>query len=467
MREVASGAARWRIGSRNIALAARLVILLGIVSWPQSLPAAESSFQDRPAGESVEDLDSPLTRAIEERERMHTLFPWLKRRLQLFPNFVADTELTLNFRSFYFPLRKPDGRDAYAWTAGGKLAFRSGWWRERLQIGAGLYTSVPLVADDPEGLTGLLREGERGFAVLGEGYLRMRWRDVEATLFRHELDLPYVNRNDSRMAPNSFQGLTAKGIARGVPWLHRVDWVAGYLTDMRPRNDQEFVSMSERAGAPGTDEGMLLAGVQFQPIKDLSVGGYNYWVKDTLNIGYLAGDYLWKLNADWATRFQGQFTHQASVGDELIGSFRTWVASGRVAASFRGITGWLAFSKTDDDEQIRSPYGSYAGYISLMQSDFNQAGERAWSVGLSVVPKAIPGWSGFFQYARGDGGFDPLTFVEGADEQEFDLTVDYQIEEGRWRGFWLRLRGSALQTDGAENTAWQVRLILNYTLPIL
>lgn len=467
MRTGASGAARWLTGSRTVALAARLLILLAIAAWPQSLPAAESSFQDRPAGESVEDLDSPLTRAIEERERMQTLFPWLKRRLQLFPNFVADTELTLNFRSFYFPLKLSDGRDAYAWTAGGKLAFRSGWWRERLQIGAGVYTSVPLVADDPLALTGLLREGERGFAVLGEGYLRLRWRDAEATLFRQELDLPYVNRNDSRMAPNSFQGVTAKGIARGVPWLNRVDWVAGYLSDIRPRNDKNFISMSEKAGALGTDEGMLLAGVQFQPLKNLSVGGYNYWVKDTFNTGYLAADYLWKLNADWATRFQWQFTHQASVGDELIGSFRTWVSSGRVATSFRGFTGWLAFSKTDDDERIRSPYGSYAGYISLMQSDFNRAGERAWSVGLSAAPKALPGWSGFFQYARGDGGFDPLTFVEGAGEQEFDLTVDYEIKEGRWRGFWLRVRGSVLDTEGAKNTAWQVRVILNYALPVL
>jgi hypothetical protein len=462
-----SGAARWLIGSRTIALAARLVILLSVGAWPQSLPAAESSFEDRPVGESVEALDSPLTRAIEERERMETLFPWLKRRLQLFPNFVADTELILNFRSFYFPLKTPEGLDAYAWTAGGKFAFRSGWWRERLQIGAGLYTSFPLVADDPLALTGLLREGERGFAVLGEGFLRLRWRDTEATFFRQELDLPYVNRNDSRMAPNSFEGIVAKGVARGVPWLHRVDWVAGYLSDMRPRNENDFISMSERAGALGTDEGMLLAGVQFRPLPDLSVGGYNYWVKDTFNTGYLAADYLWKLNADLGMRFQGQFTHQMSVGDEFLDSFRTWVAAGRVAMSFRGITGWLAFSETDDDEGIRSPYGSYAGYISLMQSDFNRAGERAWTVGLSAAPKAIPGWSGFFQYARGDGGFDPLRLLEGADEQEFDLTVDYEIKEGRGRGFWLRLRGSMLDRDGAENKAWQVRLILNYALPVL
>jgi hypothetical protein len=448
-------------------LAAGLAILLAIAFSPRALRATESSFEDRPAGESVEDLDSPLSRAVEERERLRTLFPRLKRRLQRFPAFVADSEVILNFRSYYFPLRRSDGRDAHAWTAGGKLAFRSGWWKERLQIGAGLYMSGPLTSDDPEALTQLLREDDRGFAVLGEGFVRARWRDVEATLYRQELDLPYVNRNDSRMAPNSFEGVVAKGIARGVPRLNRIDWVAGYLSDIRPRNEDSFISMSDRAGAEGTDEGMFLAGVQLRPLENLHVGAYDYLVKDTFNTGYVATDYLWKLSADWGMRFGAQFTHQASVGDELLGDFQTWVAGARIAASFRGITGWLAFSKTYDDARIRSPYGSYAGYLSLMQSDFNQADERAWAVGLSLAPKPLPGWSAFIQYAHGDGGFDPSTLVPGADEQEIDLTVDYKIEEGRWRGFWLRLRGSALDVDGAEDTAWQVRVILNYALPIL
>jgi hypothetical protein len=463
----ASGAAGWLPGFHQVALAAGFALLLAVVSSPRALLATESSFEDRPAGESVEDLDSPLSRAVEERERLRTFFPRLKRGLQRFPSFVADSELILNFRSYYFPLRKSDGRDAHAWTAGGKLAYRSGWWKERFQIGAGLYMSGPLTSDDPDALTQLLREDDRGFAVLGEGFLRARWRDVEATLYRQELDLPYVNRNDSRMAPNSFEGVVVKGIARGVPRLNRVDWVAGYLSDIRPRNDDSFISMSERAGAEGTDEGMLLAGVQLRPLEDLHVGAYDYLVKDTFNTAYLAGDYLWKLNADWAMRFGAQFTHQASVGEELLGDFQTWVAGGRIAASFRGITGWVAFSKVDDEERIRSPYGSYAGYLSLMQSDFNQAGERAWAVGLSVAPKPLPGWSGFLQYAYGDGGRNPATLMREADEQEIDLTVDYKIEEGRWRGFWLRLRGSALDVDGAEDTAWQVRVILNYALPIL
>ena len=303
--------------------------------------------------------------------------------------------------------------------------------------------------------------------MLGEGYLRLRWRDVEATLFRHELDLPYVNRNDSRMAPNSFQGVTAKGIARGVPWLHRVDWVAGYLTDIRPRNDQEFISMSEQAGALGTDEGMLLAGVQFKPLENLSLGGYNYLVTNTFNTAYLAGDYLWKLNADWATRFQGQFTHQASVGDELIGSFRTWVASGRVAASFRGITGWLAFSKTDDGRANPQPLRKLRR-LHLADAERLQPGRRARLVGgalrraeghsrleriLPVRPRRRRLRSTDVRGGRGRAGVRPHG---GLPDQGGSLARLLAAPSRIAAGY-----------RGRGNTAWQVRAILNYTIPIL
>jgi hypothetical protein len=181
----------------------------------------------------------------------------------------------------------------------------------------------------------------------------------------------------------------------------------------------------------------------------------------------VAADYTWKLGADTGVRFQTQYTHQKSVGAGFIGDFSTWSATGRIAASRRDATLWLAFSQTGEGAGIKSPYGSYPGYVSLMQSDFDRAGERAQVLGVSYAPRSLPGWSGFLQLARGDGGFDELTGRDNADEREIDLTVDWKIEEGRWRGFWLRLRGSMLDRDGSPSRAWQARIILNYVLPVL
>ena len=452
---------------RRPALRVLAVLLLALASPPDDAGADEASFEDRPAGESVEDLDSGLSRAVEERARLHTLFPRLKRYMQRYPNFIADTELVLNFRTYAFPLRTIDGVDANAWAAGGKFAFRSGWWRDSVQLGAGLYTSLPIVADDPQALTELLRPEEQGFAVFGEAFGRFRWRSTELTLGRSELRLPYVNRNDSRMAPNSFQGLVADGTARGVPWVNRVDWVAGWLGDVRLRNDDGFVSMSEGAGAEGSDEGMLMGGLQFRPAEHLSFGAYNYLVRDTFNTFYAAADSLWKLSADAGLRFQAQYTGQRSVGQELIGELETWSAAARAAASYRGVTAWLALSTTADDAGIQSPYGSYPGYVSMMQSDFNRGGERAWSTGLTWAPRWSNGWSFFVLYGQGNGGFDPLSGEDQADEREIDLTIDYEIDEGPWRGLWLRLRGSMLDQRHAASRGYEARIILNYVLPVL
>ncbi len=34
------------------------------------------------------------------------------------------------------------------------------------------------------------------------------------------------------------------------------------------------------------------------------------------------------------------------------------------------------------------------------------------------------------------------------DRDELDVTIDYRIEDGRWRGFWLRVRGAWLRERG-------------------
>ena len=175
----------------------------------------------------------------------------------------------------------------------------------------------------------------------------------------------------------------------------------------------------------------------------------------------------WKLSADWRLRLESQATHQASVGNEQIGDFSTWVVDARVAVTFRALTGWLAASQTGDGDDIRSPYGAYPGLVSLMQSDFNRAGEFAWVLGAAAAPKLWPAWSGFIQLARGTGGFDRLTERDGVAEQSVDLTVDYRVQRGMWKGLWFRVRGSVLDSEGSPHLAWQVRLILNYTLPVL
>ena len=65
------------------------------------------------------------------------------------------------------------------------------------------------------------------------------------------------------MTPNTFQGVTLGGRIDVVKYL------VGYLWEIKPRNSDEFISMSEQAGAKGSNDGVGLAGVTVTPLKGL------------------------------------------------------------------------------------------------------------------------------------------------------------------------------------------------------
>ena len=71
-----------------------------------------------------------------------------------------------------------------------------------------------------------------------------KYAEYTATLYRQYIDTPYVNQQDNRMTPNTFEAYRITG---------KYDWVqfaAAYIATIKPRNDNDFISMSEQAGAP-------------------------------------------------------------------------------------------------------------------------------------------------------------------------------------------------------------------------
>lgn len=223
------------------AVVAWLALTLGA---PAVAPAGEAEQEDQPAPESAEELAGPFARAFREHVQASVLFPRLKERLKDLPPFFRDTSLALHFRSVFFDTWKLDDSHQEAWAAGGWLAYESGWLADTLQVGATLYTSQPLYAPDDRDGTQLLKPGQQGYGVVGQAYARLRAADHTVTLYRQALTLPYVNINDSRMTPNTFEGVVVQG---RLPWLH---YGVGYLTKMKPRDSDEFHPMSVVAGVP-------------------------------------------------------------------------------------------------------------------------------------------------------------------------------------------------------------------------
>jgi hypothetical protein len=228
--------------------------------------------------------------------------------------------------------------------------------------------------------------------------------------------------------------------------------------------------MSAAAGAPSNRKrGLFLAGAAYVPSENALTGVVNYLVPDVLNILYAEMNYTRIINQELQLKLSAQFTDQRSVGQELLGSFDTRVAGSRAVLSYKNVIVMTAFSITATGAAIRSPFGTYAGYLSLMEKDFNRAGESAWLVGLSYNLKnlGLPGFSFVVNYAQGYGARDATTENPLPQEAEFDLTVDYRIQQGPLRGLWFRVRNGYVDFTHQGGSSNNLRLIVNYELPVL
>ncbi len=435
----------------------------------RAAPAGDATSDTAPAPESTEELDSATSSSFEEPERRFTLFPGLKRRLANLPPFIRDASALIQFRTYWLDRRNDDATKSEAWAIGGSLDVRSGRVLDIFSVGAVLYTSQRLHGPRSKDGTLLLRPRQRSLTVLGQAYVRAEWEQQRLTLYRQALDLPYVNRRDNRMVPITFEGYTLTGAFD--PSFGGVQYVVGWIDQVKLRDDDEFRSMSEAAGVPGSsDKGMALGGARWQPLPDLSVGGFAYYIDDVLATSFAEVDYKREFPNGFGLRFQAQFTDQRSVGrDRLTGSsFDTRLGAARLALSYGGAILTVAGSTTHDEAPVRSPFGSNATYLSLMQSSFNRADEDAWLVGLSwsLERYGLPGISGFVNVARGNGAVEPATGDSLPDQTEYNATLDFRPERGFLRGFWLRLRSSIIDFDGGSSRT-EHRIIFNYDLPVL
>ena len=72
---------------------------------------------------------------------------------------------------------------------------------------------------------------------------------------------------------------------------------------------------------------------------------------------------------------------------------------------------------TGDNASIRTPCGTWPGWLSVIQTDFDRAGEKAWCLGVkydfggTLVPLEVPGLIVLFGYAQGTDRVDPTTWA--------------------------------------------------------
>jgi hypothetical protein len=396
---------------------------------------------------------------------LEAAFPRLREGMSTLPPFLRDTDLNVRLRTFYFNRQNDDGTASEAWTGGGWIQYASGWLFDTFAIGSSYFASLPLYAPDDRPGSLLLTPGQDAIGTFAEAWGALRYQDYALLKgYRQRIDEGYLNPQDNRMLPNTFEAVTLSG---ALGWA-RYD--VGYVRDIKPRDSNDFISMSRQAGVPGDDEGLILTTLALTPIKDLSIYTGNYYLGEGFNTAFAKVEYTHAPSADLKLQVGVQFTDQRSVGDERLGDFATWNVGAGARVLWKGLSVGAAAHFTGDEASIRSPWGTWPGYLSLMVTDFDRADETAFGAGVkydfggALLPFKVPGLTVHLLYAVGVDRIDPVTRADQPTTHEGNLDIVYNVPGVK--GLSLRFR-NAYVGRGGPDVLKDFRLIVNYELDLL
>jgi outer membrane porin, OprD family len=275
------------------------------------------------------------------------------------------------------------------------------------------------------------------------------------------IDRPFINPQDNRMIPNTFEAYTVTGSASDVRYT------GGYITKIKTRNSNSFVPMSTVAGGTGDHQGVIYAGGTW----NFSQRGYmrmdeQYGV-DTFNTFYVDGKVPIEIDDKTSVTLGAQYYPQKSVGDAQIGSFSTWGAGLQAAIAYGPFGGQLYYTQTGTGFNTQNPFGDHPSYLNLQQVAFNTAGERALGIGGTVnfASLGVPGFTAAAVYASGRDRVDAQTGAPIPDRNETDIRFDYAFAKGTvLEGLIATLRASWLHQNGSPQTATELRAYLNYVV---
>jgi hypothetical protein len=388
------------------------------------------------------------------------------------PAFFRDSLLQVVARTYDLNRGNSDGSRSQAWTVGGWVAYRSGLIGNIFGVHAAFYNSQPLFAPADEGGTKLLTPDQNSLMSLGQIYGRAQIFDQELRGGRQLVDTPLINPQDNRMVPNTFEGIQLVTL----PDTDRsYDYAAGYLTTVKQRDSNKFISMSDAlAGADVENRGAPFGMLRYKPFSGFSTVFSDYYVQDFINTGFFQAEYDFNRPKGTPNYILGaNIIPQESVGSDLLtgSSFSTYQASGKAQAVYAGFTAFVAGSVTGDQSKIFSPFGTKPNYTDMQQLSFDNANEKAlggslaYDFGYAFGDYGLSGLSVGVWDTQGWGAVNPATGMAISDRNELDLWIQYRPTSGPLQGFRLKTQyANVWQSGNVTNPQGEFRFIVDYTV---
>ena len=388
------------------------------------------------------------------------------------PAFFRDSLFQFVVRSYYLTRDNFDGSRSQALAGGGWLAFRSGLIGNVFGVQAAYYTSQNLFGPADEGGTKLLTPDQNSLGMLGQLYGRIQIFDQEIRGGKQLVDTPLINPQDNRMVPNTFLGTTLVSL----PDKDRnYDYALGYLWDVKQRDSNDFIPMSEALASPNVENrGATFGMVRYRPFSGFSTVIMDYYVQDFVNSGFAQAEYNFQRPKEVPNWIIGaNLIEQQSVGSNLLtgSAFQTYQASAKVQMTYAGWSLFVAGSGTGDQSKIFSPFGTKPNYTDMQQVSFDNANEKAiggslaYDFGYAFGKYGLSGLSAGAWYTQGWDAINPTTNLGIPNRNELDLWIQYRPTSGPLKGFRLKTQYSDLWQQGnVRSVQPEFRFIIDYTV---
>lgn len=354
-------------------------------------------------------------------------------------------ELKGEFRNYFYIRDYDQSTKRQDIATGGMLYYRTSPLNG-ISAGIAFFTGQALWLNDSENdVYGLLAKDEDGnhksFSALGEAYLQAEFSNTTIKLGRQEFETPWVNGDDNRLAPQSVEAYTL--VNKSIPGL---TVTASYVAQMKGKASAEFVSMTEYAEVTGGSEPVILGGLVYDGIENLTLQIWDFHAVEFLNEIYFRADYSRPLTEEWSLFGAAQYLKQDDTGKMLGGPIDTYAYGMEAGIEGRGFQFSLGYGGVGDQD-ILYPWG-HDFIVSLMVNDNARAEEN----GIFGVVKydfsqiGIPGLVGRIRHLDFDtpeaGGNASYDF------SETDLEVFYTFG-GRLDGLKLKVRHAIVNKDEA------------------
>jgi len=262
--------------------------------------------------------------------------------------------------------------DTYATALGGILKYETPVWND-FKLGVAGYASqkIPFA-------TGSLDTGKtnpdffdaqgKSFVYLGEAYVDYTANDLNIRIGRQLIDTPFVNTDEIRMLPNTFEAAMATygGIEKTTVTAGFIKRWAGYDS---PRGHSDSINEFKQFGETHESLGTYLLGISNESISDLLLQGWFYSIDEVTDIAYADATYKIVYGDTGSMNISAQAAHFAEDRDTT--DTMTGINGNVIGLAANYEWGMVTFgaayneAKSDDGQWINNGLGGGPFYTSM------------------------------------------------------------------------------------------------------